>query len=212
MKLVRFDAFELVRDSCLLPVRSSIDSESDSVGNVTGGSKCGFESIPDNFSTSSPVRMTELPSPVETDIRGGSSVAPSLATIDDLPIDMTEFRLDDRPCDPCVLMLNRDGKGGLSDSMLSRLLWPPTDDARNIILCLAVRSAFFSANGKYSVKCVVINSLGGLCPKKLRNFEGLLAAAIVDEVGDSSAFSGSRTPRPLRMLIVLARLIDLFVR
>ena len=208
MKLVRFDAFELVRDSRLLPVRSSIDSDSDSVGNVTGGSKWGFESIPDSLSTSSPVRITELPSSVEIDTRGGSSMTPSLAIVDVLPVDMTEFRLDDNPCDPWVLVLNRDGKGGLSDIMLSRL---PTVDARSIMLCLAVRSTFFSAKGKYSVRCVVINSLGGRCPKKLRNFEGFLAAACVGEIGVSRAFSGSRTPSPLRMLIVLARLIDLFV-
>ena len=148
--------------------------------------------------------MTELPSSVEIDTRGGSSIVPSLATIDDLPVDMTEFRLDDSPYDPCVLVLNRDGKGGFSDIILSRL-------PRNIMLCLAFRSTFFSANGKYSVKCVVINSLGGRCPKKLRSFEGFFADACVGEIGDSRAFSGSRTPRPLRMLIVLARLIALFV-
>lgn len=152
MKLARFDAFELVRDIRLLPVRSSIDSESDSVGNVTGGNKCGFKSIPDSFSTSSPVRITEFPSSVEIDTRGGSSTVPSLATVDALPVDMTEFRLDDNACDPCVLVLNRDGKGGFNDIMLSRLPWPPTVVARSIMLCLAVRSTFFSANGKYSVR------------------------------------------------------------
>ena len=211
MKLIRFDAFELARDSRLLPVRSSIDSDSDSVGNVTGGSKCGLESIPDSFSTSSPVRITELPSSVEMDTRGGSSIPLSLAMVDALPVDMTELRLDDSPCDPCVLVLNRDGKGGFNDIILSRL--PPTVDARSIMLCLAVRSALFSANGKYSVKCVVISSLGGRCPKKLRSFEGFLeeGCGCVGEVGDSRAFSGSRTPSPLKMLIVLARLIDLFV-
>lgn len=203
MKLVRFDAFELARDSRLLPVRPSIDSDNDSVGNVTGGNKCGFESMPDSFSTSSPVRITEFPSSVEIDTRGGSS----LATDDALPVDMIEFRLDDSPCDPCVLVLNRDGKGGFSDIILSRL---PVE-ARSIMLCLAVRSAFFSANGKYSVKCVVINSLGGRCPKKLRSFEGFLADVCVGDIGVSRAFSGSRTPSPLRMLMVLARLMDLFV-
>lgn len=116
--------------------------------------------------------------------------------------------------DPCVLVLKRDGNGGgTSDITLSLL--PPTVDARSIILCRAVRRTFFSANGKYSVRCVVMSSLGGRWPKKLRSLEGFLDDAsvlamsvlCVGEVGGSSALSGLRTPRPLRMLAALARLI-----
>jgi len=60
-----------------------------------------------------------------------------------------------------------------------------------------------------------MSSLGGRWPKKLRSLlgrlddTGVLAVGVfcVGEVGDSSALSGLRTPRPLRMLAVLARLI-----
>ena len=60
-----------------------------------------------------------------------------------------------------------------------------------------------------------MSSLGGRWPKKLRSLlgrlddTGVLAIGVfcVGEVGDSSALSGLRTPRPLRMLAVLARLI-----
>jgi hypothetical protein len=115
--------------------------------------------------------------------------------------------------EPCVLLLNLDGSGGLKDIELSLL---PLDRVLPlIILWRAVRSnTFFSVNGKYSVKCVVMSSLGGLCPKKLRNFDGLLITglaglfevSVVGETG-SRAFSGSRTPRPLKMLIELARFV-----
>lgn len=67
----------------------------------------------------------------------------------------------------------------------------------------------------------MISSLGGRWPKKLRSLEGRLAVALsgtglkrpavlalvdVGEEGGSSARSGSRTPKELRMLIELARL------
>ena len=81
-----------------------------------------------------------------------------------------------------------------------------------IILCRAVRSrTFFSALGKYSVKWLVISSLGGRWPKKFRSLDGLFAFIIAgvscSEVGEggSKALSGSRTPSPLRILIELAR-------
>lgn len=86
------------------------------------------------------------------------------------------------------------------------------------MLCRAVRSrTFFSIAGKYSVRCVVMSSLGGRWPKKLRSFEGRFAfcAAGLNEPdvgeGGSSAFSGSRTPRPLSMLMELARFVLLLV-
>lgn len=210
-----------------------MDSESDIVGNVTGGSNCGFESIEDNFSTSSPVKVTDRPSSVDIDTRGGSSIVEGAAKdrvsgIVDV-VEMTEFRFDDivrvgdiERCidpdpDPCVLVLNREGRGGLSDIVLFRFSPPLTLEARSIILCRAVRSTFLSAKGKYSVKCVVMSSLGGRWPKKLRSFEGFLLGFTdgrgilgwpwVGEADGSRAFSRSRTPRPLRTLIVLARLI-----
>jgi hypothetical protein len=89
-----------------------------------------------------------------------------------------------------------------------------------------------AAPGKYSGRWFVISSLGGRWPKKLRSFDGpalplgdgyeracssgagcagavgvaaVAGCASVGEVGGSSSFSGSGTPRPLRMLIELAR-------
>ena len=87
-----------------------------------------------------------------------------------------------------------------------------------IILCRAVRSrTFFSALGKYSVKWLVISSLGGRWPKKFRSLDGLFAfimagvnCADVGE-GGSNARSGSCTPSPLRILIELARFVFLVV-
>lgn len=87
-----------------------------------------------------------------------------------------------------------------------------------IILCRAVRSrTFFSALGKYSVKWLVISSLGGRWPKKFRSLDGLFAfimagvnCADVGE-GGSNALSGSCTPSPLRILIELARFVFLVV-
>ena len=58
-----------------------------------------------------------------------------------------------------------------------------------------------------------MSSLGGRCPKKLRNLDGLFALCTAGfeapDVGDggSSVFSGSLTPRPLNILIELARLV-----
>lgn len=229
VKLIRLDAFEfdLGRRG---PVRSSIDSDSDIEGNVTGGSNCGFESKEDSFSKSSPVRITDRPSSVDIDTRGGSSpiegaAKDRLSGIVEL-VEIVEFRLEDTvregdiercaELEPWVLVLNREGRGGVRDSKLS-LFSPLTLEARSIMLCRALRSIFLSVNGKYSVRCVVINSLGGRWPKKLRSFEGFFEEFADGSgcfgwpwVGDalgSRAFSGSRTPRPLRTLIVLARLI-----
>lgn len=64
-----------------------------------------------------------------------------------------------------------------------------------------------------------MSSLGGRWPKKLRNLDGFLAAGhgtalgdkAVGEGGSESALSGLCTPRPLRMLIALARLVVLLV-
>lgn len=184
MKLIRLDAFEfdLGRRG---PVRSSIDSESDIEGKVTGGSNCGFESSEESFSTSSPVRITDRPSSVDIDTRGGSSPIEGAAKdrvsgIVEL-VEIVEFRLEDivregdiERCadpEPCVLVLNREGRGGVRDIVLF-LFSPLTLEARSIMLCRAFRNIFLSVNGKYSVKCVVINSLGGRWPKKLRSFEG----------------------------------------
>lgn len=62
---------------------------------------------------------------------------------------------------------------------------------------------------------MVISSLGGRWPKKLRSLDGLFAAAGLKrpEVGEgvSNALSGSETPRPLKMLIELARFVFLEV-
>jgi hypothetical protein len=121
--------------------------------------------------------------------------------------------IDNLGSDSWVLLLNLEGSGWLLDSVLSLL---PLDAVPLLIkLFLAVLSnTFFSVNGKYSVRCVVISSLGGLWPKKLRNLDGFLGTGLEGPfrfgvVGDtgSSAFSGSRTPRPLRTLTELARLV-----
>jgi hypothetical protein len=156
-----------------------MDSESDIDGKLTGGSNCGFESIEESFSTSSPVNVTDCPSSVDIDTRGGSSTALKEGAAKDRVsgivdvVEMIEFRFDDivragdiERCkdpdpDPCVLVLNREGSGGLSEIVLFLLSPPLTLDARSIILCRAVRSTFFSAKGKYSVRCVVMSSLGG---------------------------------------------------
>lgn len=207
-----------------------MDSESDMEGNVTGGSNCGFESNEESFSTSSPVRITDRPSSADIDTRGGTSPIEGAAKdrvsgIVEL-VEMVEFRLEDivregdmERCadpEPCVLVLNREGRGGVRETVLF-LFSPLTLEARSIMLCRAFRNIFLSVNGKYSVRCVVINSLGGRWPKKLRSFEGFLAEFTEGSgcfnwpwVGDalgSRAFSGSRTPRPLSTLMVLARLI-----
>lgn len=151
-----------------------MDSESDIDGNVTGGSSCSFDSDEDSFSTSSPVNVTDCPSSVDIETRGGSSIVEGAARdrvsgIVDV-VEIIEFRLDDTvrggdieyltDPDPCVLVLKREGRGGLSEIVLC-LFSPDTLEARSIILCRAVRSTFLSANGKYSVKCVVMSSLGG---------------------------------------------------
>jgi hypothetical protein len=118
-----------------------------------------------------------------------------------------------------------------NEMVLSRVLPLPLP---RIMLCRAVRcSTFFSVKGKYSVRWFVMSSLGGRCPKKLRSFEGrreaacdamlcegvscdvgvvdddadVVVVAVVGDDGGSSAFSGSRTPSPLRMLIELARFV-----
>lgn len=58
-----------------------------------------------------------------------------------------------------------------------------------------------------------MSSLGGRCPKKLCNLDGLFALCAAEfkapDVGDggSKAFSGSLTPKPLNILIELARLV-----
>lgn len=89
----------------------------------------------------------------------------------------TEVRaenIDIRPFpEPCVLTLNLDEPGVCHETMLSLLSIPGL-----IMLCLLVLSrTFFSAAGKYAVRCCVINSLGGRCPKKFRSldcgFDGL---------------------------------------
>ena len=59
----------------------------------------------------------------------------------------------------------------------------------------------------------MISSLGGRWPKKFRSLDGLFAFIIAGlncaDVGEggSNAFSGSRTPSPLRILIELARFL-----
>lgn len=115
-----------------------------------------------------------------------------------------------------MLTLNLDD-GGANDIVLSLFPNAAEPPARSI-LCRAVRSkTFFSVKGKYSLKWFVMSSLGGRWPKKLRNLDGPFEKLDPDECfpavedcvgedGDSNAFSGSRTPRPLRMLIELARL------
>ncbi len=59
-----------------------------------------------------------------------------------------------------MLTLNLDGNGGMNEAELS--LFEESVPFLIIILCLAVRSkTFFSVKGKYSVRCVVMSSLGG---------------------------------------------------
>jgi hypothetical protein len=148
-----------------------------------GGNSWGCVRGPDEVSRSSPWRSTERPSSVDSDIRGISSVEPLLSGSEDFSgkgsggtideNDALDGEIDILDCEPCVLLLNLECRGGFHEAVLSRF---PNDSLFdfNIILCRAVRSrTFFSVNGKYSVKCVVMSSLGGLCPKKLRNFEGL---------------------------------------
>lgn len=95
--------------------------------------------------------------------------------------------------------------------MLSLLPWP----GPRIMLCRRVRSStFFSVNGKYSARCVVMSSLGGRCPKKLRSLpfllglfdDGLSCVFCTDDDDEAAGASGICTPRPLRMLTELARL------
>lgn len=118
--------------------------------------------------------------------------------------DATELRFDAR--EPCVLTLKRDCARGLRDMMLSLRFVGP-----RIMLWRRVRSStFFSVKGKYSARCVVISSLGGRCPKKLRSLPFLLGLfdGLSSTLGaaDDSGASGICTPSPLRMLTELARL------
>ena len=194
----------------MLPVIPSMDSDKDSVGKGIGGRSWGFSTS----SGVSPSRSTDRPSSVESDMRGRSSTSSCElifsgtggGTVDDEGLEGENERL----LEPCVLLLNLEGRGWL-DEVLSRLLETVPDLI--IILCRAVRSStFFSALGKYSVKWLVISSLGGRWPKKFCSFDGLFAFTIAglnrpDVGGGSNALSGSCTPRPLRILIELARFV-----
>lgn len=79
-------------------------------------------------------------------------------------VDENECRVGEsepRVCEPIVLLLNRDGKGGIQDALLSRREIEIELDLI-IILCRAVRSnTFFSVKGKNSVRWLVMSSLGG---------------------------------------------------
>ena len=173
------------------------------------------------------VRSTECPSSVESDRRGGSSTlvpssvskveygddALSTAVID---ADDIDTRGDEVRCEPSVLTLKRDWDGVLNEMMLSRR--PGTPLWRSM-LCRRVRSStFFSVFGKYAARCVVMSSLGGRCPKKLRSFDGAFLEPFVglaefcvsiSAAGPCATLSGSGTPSPLRMLTELARFIAL---
>ena len=117
-----------------------------------------------------------------------------------------------------MLTLKREEERGLKEMVLSRRPMLPFALS---MLCRAVRSStFFSVKGKYSVRWFVMSSLGGRWPKKFRALARPLKTLVapvsslsgaVGEVGDSSAFSGSSTPRPLSTLTVLARFILLGV-
>lgn len=189
-----------------------MDSEKDSEEILTGGNSSGAEFIrlgPSSIASLS--RSIDRPSSVDNDIRGGSSVTGVISPVngdkgDDGGLSGTgggteenEVLIGDMEVpSPCVLLLNLEGKGGggFQDIVLSLLPKLPIVEAL-IILCLAVRSkTFFSVKGKYSAKCVVMSSLGGLCPKKLRNLFGLFWLGLrrpeepFGEAGGSRAFSG----------------------
>lgn len=175
-----------------------MDSENDSEDMLTGGRSCGMEFTRGGLSVSSVSRSTDRPSSVDNDMRGGSSVTGVVSPVNTDILSGTGGgpeenevlvgEMDDTS--PCVLQLNLEGKGsgGFQDIVLSLLpILPIVDDL--IILLRAVRSStFFSVNGKYSAKWVVMSSLGGRWPKKFRNFDGLLAEAglarPVDDVGE----------------------------
>jgi hypothetical protein len=135
---------------------------------------------------------------VDNDMRGGSSVTGVVSPVNTDILSGTGGGAEENEVlvgemddtSPCVLQLNLEGKGsgGFQDIVLSLFpILPIVDDL--IILLRAVRSStFFSVNGKYSAKWVVMSSLGGRWPKKFRNFDGLLAEAglarPVDDVGE----------------------------
>lgn len=186
------------------------ESARDSEGNATGGKRCGRD-----------IRLLSLDvdpassgrsSSVEMDTRGGEEMIGSGSGGGDSDrlsriLGATDIR------EPWVLTLNRERDGGFQETMLSRL-FAGTPDAR-IILCLRVRSStFFSVLGKYSAKCVVMSSLGGRCPEKLRNLPLLFGLVVglswtFGEIVEVDGASGICTPSPLRILMELARLYAL---
>ena len=175
---------------------SSIESERGWLGKGIGGSSCG------DLSRS---RSIERPSSVESETRGRPSGWSDLSGTGGGCVDVDDL-------DPCVLLLNLDG---ITCPLPPANAFPFPNDTTlslfRIILFLARPRTFFSALGKNSVRCVVISSLGGRWPKKLRSFEGRLEPLGLrrPEVGEggSRARSGLLTPRPLRMLMELARLV-----
>ena len=168
---------------------------------------------------------TECPSSVDRDNRGGSlSVDPSVkrsGSGDALSTAVTDVAetmeaLGDVVLPESMVLTLKRLCGIVNEMMLSRLFGTPL--WRIIMLCRLVRSStFFSVNGKYSARCVVMSSLGGRCPKKLRSFDGVFFALFVGLVevcddgdgGPSAPFSGILTPSPLRMLTELARFMAL---
>lgn len=125
-----------------------------------------------------------LPSSVDSDIRGISSEGPAKGSGDCFSGGGDDFSgrgggIESEENEVRVGEIEVLVPEGFHETVLSRL----PEDIR-IILCLAVRSrTFFSVFGKNSVKCVVINSLGGLCPKKLRSLDGFLEILILDGTG-----------------------------
>lgn len=155
-----------------------MDSEKDSEERLTGGKSSGVEFIRGGPSlVASLSRSIDWPSSVDSDIRGGSSVTGVISPVNGDTgdagglsgtgggIEENDVLIGDMDVlSPCVLLLNLEGKGGagFQDIVLSLLPKLPIVEAR-IILCLAVRSkTFFSVKGKYSARCVVMSSLGGL--------------------------------------------------
>jgi hypothetical protein len=145
-----------------------MDSVSDCDGNVTGGRSKGVEGGTESLLAS---MSTDRPSSDVSVNRGISSegVAVSGEIVNNLSgtaggfsdVDVPVDEVDNLGRDPCVLLLNLDGSDWLKDIMLS--LFPPESVPLLNKLWRAVRSnTFFSVKGKYSVKCVVMSSLGGL--------------------------------------------------
>ena len=137
-----------------------------------------FGEGPSDSSVVSPVSLNLLMTDAREDpaLSLGNGTESPVGVVGEMPL-YTEVLVDNIDMrlfpEPCVLTLNLEDAGAFHEMMLS--LFP---SPLFIILCLLVLwRTFFSAAGKYAVRCCVINSLGGRCPKKFRSldcgFDGL---------------------------------------